>query len=72
MSNSKKPSYIRSQKSPKDSPRRRAHDVVMWRDQDEWVIYDSIADKCFRFDDEKEAIKKFQAIKQADPSARTL
>lgn len=65
-------SINRDKFQPKDSPRRRAHDVVMWRDQDEWVIYDSIADKCFRFDDEKDALKEFAKIKALDPKARAL
>lgn len=62
----------------KAGPRRRAHDVVIYQDQDEWVVYDSIADKCFRFNDgtesenHTEAIKKFREIKAADPLAEEL
>ena len=54
------------------SPRRRVHDVVIWQEQDEWVVYDSIADKCYRFDDHTEAIAKFKNIKALDPSARVM
>ena len=51
---------------------RRPHDVIIWQEQDEWVVYDSIADKCYRFDDENEAIEKFNKIKSVRPEARVI
>ena len=59
-------------KEDRQSPRRRAHDVVIWQEQDEWVVYDSVADKCYRFDDHAEALEKFRVIKALDPSARMM
>ena len=54
------------------SPRRRRHDVVIWQEQDEWVVFDSVADKCYRFETEAEAVQKFKDIKSKFSEAETL
>jgi hypothetical protein len=67
-----------NKKAGQFTPRRRAHDVVIWCEQDEWIVYDSVADKCYRFNDgtpnenHAEALKKFREIKQIDKKARAL
>jgi hypothetical protein len=62
------------------TPRRRAHDVVMWQEDrfeggvkvPEWVVYDSVSDTCYRFGEGSEienhtaALKKFQSIKSTN------
>ena len=62
----------RRQVNSSQSPRQRAHDVVIWQEQEEWVVYDSVSDKCFRFEDYQEAFQKFSEIKASNREASLL
>ena len=55
---------------PDRTPRRRAYDVVMWMEGDEYCIYDGVTDHIHHYHKSRkyDAIKKFNDIKNTNDS----